>query len=87
MNITKPGDVNSYIVEVEAYRAGFLNFSGIGWNIIPIYAFCILLLSLLISRIIALHISRPIQKLSYQASQIAGGNHEIRTEIISRDEI
>lgn len=87
VNITKPGDINSYIVEVEAYRAGFLNLTGIGVNIIPIYALCIFLLSLLISRIIALHISRPIQKLSYQASQIAGGNLEIRTEIISRDEI
>ena len=86
VNLTRPGDKNIYIVEILADRLGFLRHMG-GYYILPVYALCLFVLSLFVSRLIALHISRPIQKLSFQAMQIASGGLDVRTEILSRDEL
>lgn len=86
INLTRPVDRNIYIMEISVDRIGFLTRAG-GLRVIVIYTLSIFVISLIIARFIALHISRPISRLSHQAKQIAAGDLEVRTDIISRDEI
>lgn len=86
VNFTRGRDKNFYLARIVIDRKGLLSFLG-GKDIVLIYTMSLFFLSLLLSRAIALHISKPISKLSTQTAGIASGNLDIRTEIISRDEI
>ena len=86
INLTRPQDKNIYIGRIVSSRKGALNFIG-GGEIVFIYALALFLVSLFLSKGIALHISKPISRLSSQTAGIASGNLDIRTEIISKDEI
>jgi HD-GYP domain-containing protein (c-di-GMP phosphodiesterase class II) len=86
INLTRPQDKNIYIGRIISSRRGVLNFIG-GGEIVFIYGLALFLFSLFLSKGIALHISKPISRLSSQAAGIASGNLDIRTGIISKDEI
>ncbi len=86
INLTRPQDKNVYIIRIASDRKGILAFIG-GKEVALVYTLFLFFLSLLLSKGIALHISKPIYKLSSQAAGIASGNLDIRTEIVSKDEI
>lgn len=86
INLTRPRDKNVYIARIVSDRKDILSFIG-GKDVAGIYALALFFISLLLSRGIALHISKPISKLSMQTTGIAEGNLNIRTEILSKDEI
>lgn len=86
INLTRPQDKNIYIGRIISSRRGALNFIG-GGEIVFIYGLALFLFSLFLSKGIALHISNPISRLSSQTAGIASGNLDIRTGIISKDEI
>ncbi|HNX22961.1 MAG TPA: HD domain-containing protein [Spirochaetota bacterium] len=86
INLTRPHDKNIYVAKIISSRKGALKFIG-GGEIIFIYGLALFLVSLLLSKFIALHISKPISSLSSQTAGIASGNLDIRTEIVSKDEI
>ncbi len=86
INLTRPQDKNIYIARITSDRMGVFAFIG-GKDVALIYTLALFLLSLFLSKGIALHISKPISKLSSQTAGIASGNLDIRTEIISKDEI
>jgi putative nucleotidyltransferase with HDIG domain len=86
VNLTRKHDKNIYIARMVSDRKGLLSFIG-GKDVAVIYTFSLFILSLLLSKMIALHISRPISRLSSQTAGIASGNLDIKTEIISKDEI
>jgi len=85
INLTRPNDKNIYIARISSDRKGVLNFIG-GKDIAIVYTFFLFILSLFLSKAIALHISKPVSRLSSQAAGIAAGDLDIRTEIISKDE-
>ncbi len=85
INLTRPNDKNIYIASISSDRKGVFNFIG-GKDIAIFYTFFLFILSLFLSKVIALHISKPISRLSSQAAGIAAGDLDIRTEIISKDE-
>lgn len=86
INLTRPQDKNIYIGRIISSRRGVLNFIG-GVEIVFIYGLVLFIVSLFLSKGIALHISKPISRLSSQTAGIASGNLNIRTKIISKDEI
>jgi len=86
INLTRPQDKNIYFGRLILSRKGALNFIG-GSKIFLIYGLALFLVSFILSKAIALHISKPISRLSSQTAGIASGNLDIRTEIISKDEI
>jgi len=86
INLTRHQDKNIYVGKIISSRRGTLKFIG-GGEIVLIYGLALFFVSLLLSKGIALHISGPISRLSSQASGIASGDLDIRTEIVSKDEI
>ena len=86
LNLTRPLDKNIYIARIVSSRKGVLSFIG-GEYIVIVYTFALLIISFFLSKAIALHISGPIDKLSSQTGGIASGDLDIRTEILSKDEI
>ncbi len=85
INLTRPFDKNIYIARIVSDRKGVIAFFG-GKEIALLYTLFLFMLSLFLSRIIALHISKPIFELDKQAAGIASGNLNIRTHILSMDE-
>jgi len=86
INLTRHQDKNIYVGRIISSRKGTFKFIG-GGEIVFIYGIVLFIVSLLLSKGIALHISTPIHKLSSQAAGIASGDLDIRTEIVSKDEI
>jgi len=86
INLTRPYDKNIYILRIVSKVEDVLSVIG-GKYYFFLFTFLLFFISLLLSRIIALHISKPISKLSLQTTGIAKGNLDIRTEILSKDEI
>lgn len=86
INLTRPKDKNIYLARIVSDRMGFLAFIG-GKHFAFIYALSLTLFSFIISKRIAIHISKPISMLSVHTAGIAAGDLELRTEIISMDEI
>ncbi len=86
INLTGPRDKNIYIGRIISSRKGLLKFIG-GGEIVLVYGLALFLVSLILSKGIALHISKPISRLSSQAAGLASGDLDIRTEIVSKDEI
>jgi len=85
LNLTRPGDKNVYIARIVSDRKGVFTFIG-GKEILLLYTLFVFFISLIFSRLIALHISKPVSRLSLQTAGIASGNLDIRTKIISNDE-
>jgi HD-GYP domain-containing protein (c-di-GMP phosphodiesterase class II) len=86
INLTRPQDKNIYIGRIISSRKGAMKFIG-GGEIVLLYGLALFLVSLFLSKGIALHISTPISRLSSQTAGLASGDLDIRTEIVSKDEI
>lgn len=86
INLTRAQDRNIYIMRIISKDKEVISFLG-GRYYFFIFTFLLFLLSFFLSRMIALHISKPISKLNVQTTGIAEGNLDLRTEIISKDEI
>jgi len=86
INLTRPADKHSYLMELRLNRKGIVDMAG-GGNVVLLCSFLITGFAFVLSQWISRLISRPVRDLNRQAASIASGNFSVKTKQLRKDEI
>lgn len=86
-NISKESKKDVYVLKIDADREGLLTRVRKNKYLFVIFILIIFALSVILGKMFAYHISKPIKILSEESSIVAGGNYGHRFSVCREDEI
>ncbi len=85
--LSTPESRLKHVLEITADRQGLDGFLRRHRKIMALFALGLLIVSTILGKIFAYRITKPIRKLSHEASTAASGNMDVRFSVRRRDEI
>lgn len=87
LNITRPSDRNTYLIQIKAGRDGIISILKYHTGKFAVFAVFLLFSSLILGHLFARKLTKPIIEITRGAEDIAEGKYDHRFNISRRDEI